>query len=86
MKSKTNGTNTSISLEARVEKLKVTDTEIILSLADGRKLEVPLAWLPKLLEATPRQRNHCRLIGNGIGIRWPDIDEDLSVSGFLAAH
>ena len=86
MKSKTNGTSTSISLEARAEKVKVTETEIILSLADGRRLEVPLAWFPKLLEATSRQRNHYRLIGNGIGIHWPDIDEDLSVSGFLAAH
>lgn len=86
MKSKTNGMSTSISLEAKAEKLKITDRELILSLADGRKLEVPLAWFPKLLEATSRQRNHYRLIGDGIGIHWPDIDEDLSVSGFLAAH
>lgn len=78
--------STSISLEAKAEKLKITDRELILSLADGRKLEVPLAWFPKLLEATSRQRNHYRLIGDGIGIHWPDIDEDLSVSGFLAAH
>lgn len=86
MKSKTNGMSTSISIEARVEKLRVTNTEIIVSLEDGRKLEVPLAWFPRLLKATPRQRNHYRLIGNGIGIHWPDIDEDLSVNGFLAAH
>ena len=78
--------STSISIEARVEKLRVTNTEIIVSLEDGRKLEVPLAWFPRLLKATPRQRNHYRLIGNGIGIHWPDIDEDLSVNGFLAAH
>jgi len=86
VKSKTNGMSTSISIEARVEKLRVTNTEIIVSLEDGRKLEVPLAWFPRLLKATPRQRNHYRLIGNGIGIHWPDIDEDLSVNGFLAAH
>ena len=86
MKSKTNGTSTSIFFEARAEKLKITGKEIILSLADGRRLEIPLAWFPKLLEASPRQRNHFRLIGNGIGIHWPDIDEDLSVSGFLAVH
>ena len=86
MKSKANGTNTSTSLEARAGKLKVTERELVISLVDGRKLEIPLAWFPKLLEATPRQRNHYRLIGNGIGIHWPDIDEDLSVSGFLAAH
>ena len=86
MKSKTNGTTISISFEARAERLKVTDREIVISLADGRKLEVPLAWFPKLLRATARQRNHYRFIGNGIGIHWPDIDEDLSVSGFLSAH
>ena len=86
MGSKTNGTSTSISFETRVEKLKITPREIILSLADGRRLEVPLAWFPKLLGATPRQRDHYRLIGNGIGIHWPEIDEDLSASGFLTAH
>lgn len=53
---------------------------------DNRALEVPLAWFPKLREATPRQRNHYRLIRNGIGIHRPDIDEDLSVTGFLALH
>ena len=86
MKSKTNGMNTSISLEGKAEKVKVTERKLIISLVDGRKLEVPLAWFPKLLEATSRQRNHYRLIGNGVGIHWPDIDEDLSVNGFLAAH
>lgn len=75
-----------MAFEARVERLRVTDSEIMVSLVDGRKLEVPLAWFPKLLKATARQRNHYRLIGNGVGIHWPDIDEDLSVNGFLATH
>ena len=77
---------TSITLEARAEKVKVTDRELIVHLVDGRKLEIPLSWFPKLFHATPSKRNRCRLIGNGIGIHWPDLDEDLSVSGLMASH
>jgi len=53
------------------------------ALQDGRKLEVPLAWFPRLREATPKQRESLRLIGEGIGIHWPQLDEDLSVRGLL---
>jgi hypothetical protein len=52
-------------------------------LEDGRRLYVPYAWFPRLLAATPSQRTNWRLIGAGIGIHWPDIDEDLSVEGLL---
>ena len=76
--------NTSISVEAKIEKIKLTSKELIVHLVDGRKMEVPLGWFPKLLKATVRQRNRYRLIGNGIGVHWPDIDEDLSISGLLA--
>lgn len=86
MKSKTNGMTTSVTLEARAEKVKVTAKELIVRLVDGRKLEIPLSWFPKLWHATPAQRNRCRLIGDGIGIHWPGLDEDLSVSGLLALH
>jgi hypothetical protein len=48
-------------------------------LADGRQVSVPLAWFPRLLSAAPEQRGNWRLIGNGIGIRWPLIDEDVSM-------
>jgi hypothetical protein len=52
-------------------------------LLDGRIISVPLGWLPRLRDALPRQRDNWRFIGGGIGIRWPDLDEDISVSALL---
>lgn len=52
-------------------------------MVDGRRVLVPLAWFPTLLGATPEQRSHLELIGDGEGIHWPDIDADISVSGLL---
>lgn len=75
-----------VTLEARAEKVKVTDKELIVHLVDGRRLEVPLSWFPKLFHAASAKRNRFRLIGDGVGIHWPDLDEDLSVSGLMALH
>ena len=69
--------------EARAEKVKVTSHTLVVSLVDGRKLEVPLVWFPRLCKATPVQRSQYRLIGEGVGIHWPKIDEDISVEGLL---
>lgn len=52
-------------------------------LKDGRRISVPLGWFPKLKQAKPKQRNNWRLIGKGVGIHWPDLDEDISVSALL---
>jgi len=52
-------------------------------LSDGREIGVPLEWFPKLRDATPEQRSRWKLIGKGVGIHWPDLDEDLSVAGLL---
>jgi hypothetical protein len=52
-------------------------------MADGRELAVPREWFPRLRDATPEQRGHCRFIGRGQGIHWPDIDEDILVEGLL---
>ena len=60
-----------------------TDDELVVHLADGRVLSVPLAWFPRLLDASAGQRAHWELLGNGEGIHWPDVDEDLSVEGLL---
>ena len=54
-------------------------------LLDGREMGIPLAWFPKLQQATPAQRKRWRLIGKGVGIHWDSIDEDLSVSALLGA-
>lgn len=60
-----------------------TDGELVVSVADGRTISVPLAWFPRLLHATPAQRAHFEFLGDGEGIHWPDIDEDLSVAALL---
>lgn len=55
-------------------------------LSDGRTISVPLAWYPRLLNATPKERSNWRLIGKGQGIHWNDLDEDVSVEGLLAGR
>ena len=52
-------------------------------LSDGREISVPLEWFPKLRDAAEEQRANWRLIGKGVGVHWEDVDEDLSVEGFL---
>lgn len=61
----------------------VSDILLRVILADGREMAAPLAWFPRLRDATPEQRRHWRLIGRGSGIHWPDIDEDISVRALL---
>ncbi|MBV6493285.1 MAG: hypothetical protein LDLANPLL_01301 [Turneriella sp.] len=53
------------------------------TLEDGRKISVPLEWFPRLAHATDEKRKNWRLIGKGIGIHWPDIDEDISIESLL---
>ena len=74
---------TSIPNEARAQKVKVTTDTLIVYLVDGRKLEVPLAWFPRLCKAASAQRKNYRLIGQGFGIHWPKINEDISIEGLL---
>ncbi len=66
--------------------VSVTPHALQLVLADGRELSAPLAWFPRLAYATPQQQSNWRLIGGGIGIHWPDIDEDISVESLLAVR
>jgi Protein of unknown function (DUF2442) len=63
--------------------VRVTDDSIHVVLADGREVTAPLAWSPRLADATPAQRKNWRLIGRGQGIHWPDVDEDISVASLL---
>ena len=69
--------------DIRVRTVSVTDYELIVGLMDGRTIAVPLAWFPRLLNASPEQRSHWELAGAGYGIHWPDLDEDLSTEGLL---
>ena len=63
------------------------DAEFLrVALSDGRQISVPLAWFPRLVAATPQQRQQWELIGLGVGIHWSAIDEDLSVAGLLVGN
>jgi hypothetical protein len=75
--------STAVSVESRIDHVEVTDETITAHLVDGRVISVPLAWSWRLSEATPAQRANWRLIGDGHGVHWPDVDEDLSADGML---
>ena len=66
------------------EQVTVTKDTLSVDLSDGRTIAVPLAWFPRLLHATQRERTKWRLIGKGHGIHWTELDEDISVEGLLA--
>lgn len=72
-----------LSSEPRIVSLRVTNDSVVAQLADGRTVSVPLAWSWRLSEATLQQRNHFEIMGNGQGVHWPDIDEDISAWGML---
>ncbi len=61
----------------------ISDETLSVELSDGRSLSAPLAWYPRLLHATPEERSNWRLIGSGHGLRWDDLDEDISVESLL---
>ena len=69
--------------DIRVRDVVVTEDELSVALMDGRTIVVPLAWYPRLANATPEQRGNWELAGAGYGIHWPDVDEDLSTEGLL---
>src|SRR2546430_2228608 len=65
----------------------VADGETLtVRLVDGCVVSTPLSWYPRLQHGTPAERNNWRLVGRGIGVHWPDLDEDLSVEGMLAGR
>lgn len=77
---------TTLAVEIRLATARnvvVTDESLTVDLEDGRTISVPVAWYPRLLHATPAERNNWRLIGKGEGIHWPDLDEDISVENVM---
>ena len=70
--------------EPQAERVRCTDEKLIVALADGRTLFVPLDWLPRLASATSLARSQYELLGDGQGIHWPALDEDISIAGLLA--
>jgi len=70
----------------RARGVQVTDDAVVVDLVDGRTISTPLAWYPRLLHGSTAERAKFELIGNGEGIHWPDLDEDLSIEGMLAGQ
>ena len=66
-----------------VKGVRVGEFDLVVDLVDGRTISVPLAWFPRLLHASPAQRNNWKLAGGGFGINWPDMDEDVSTASLL---
>jgi hypothetical protein len=73
-------------IEIRATSVRVSDDALIVDLSDGRTVLAPLAWYPRLLRGTTAERNNHQLIGEGVGIHWPQLDEDISVEGILAGR
>jgi hypothetical protein len=74
-----------VKVESRVIDLSFTPDSIKVLLADGREISAPLEWFPRLRDANEKQRKNWRLIGKGVGIHWPEVDEDISVKSLLTA-
>jgi len=68
---------------ACIQDIKITSSTLAIDLSDGRCISAPLVWYPRLLNASAKERNHWELIGEGDGIHWPDLDEDLSMDGII---
>jgi hypothetical protein len=71
------------TLDSHAVDVQTSDLALHIVLADGRELDAPLEWFPRLRDATLTQRNHWRLIGGGECVHWPDIDEDIAVATLL---
>jgi hypothetical protein len=72
-----------VELRPQAQDVKFTDFELVVELLDGRTITAPLIWFPRLSQASQAQRDNWELLGDGEGIHWPEIDEDLSVKGLL---
>jgi hypothetical protein len=73
----------SVPEQPRATAVDVIDGELVVELEDGRSVHVPLEWFPKLRDAAPEELAEWRLVGRGVGIHWPKLDEDISVRGLL---
>lgn len=75
-----------VALDPRAVDVTVTDDELRVDLVDGRTIIVPIVWFPRLARAQHAQRDNWTLIGDGDGVHWPEIDEDISVAGLLLGN
>lgn len=70
----------------RIVGVSVTDDVLVVELGDGRKLSVPVKWYPRLVHGTMAERSEWELLGNGVGIHWPQLDEDISLDNLMSGQ
>jgi selenophosphate synthetase-related protein len=75
-----------LNVEPLAQSVSTSENDLVVNLTDGRVLSAPLVWFPRLHNATAEARKYYELMGNGVGIHWPDLDEDISVAGLLAGR
>lgn len=75
-----------LEADPQVVSVNVTQDKLVVDLADGRTLSVPLSWYPRLQHAAPDERQNWQLLGDGYAIEWPDLDEHIGVEGLLAGR
>lgn len=75
-----------IKFDSRAVNVTFTNNALHFVLADGREISAPLKWFPRLQGATTLQRSYWRLIGNGVGVHWPDVDEDIAVKSLIVGY
>jgi hypothetical protein len=81
------GMNTLVlDTEPAVVQVKITEEKLIVELADGRAIVVPLEWYPRLLYASLEERQNWQLLGDGYAVEWPDLDEHIGIEGLLAGR
>ncbi len=75
-----------LEIEPLAVDVEITNDELNIRLSDGRRISVPLAWYPRLMYATPAERSHFELLGDGYAIEFPDLDEHIGIEGLLAGR
>ncbi|OGO74784.1 MAG: DUF2442 domain-containing protein [Anaerolineae bacterium CG03_land_8_20_14_0_80_58_20] len=75
-----------LEIEPTAVQVEVTEDDILVDLADGRRIIVPLAWYPRLMYASPIERQNYELLGDGYAIEFPGIDEHIGIEGLLAGR
>jgi len=75
-----------LDIDPTVVAVRIADDKLMVDLADGRHLTVPLPWYPRLLHASPTERQNWQLLGEGYAIEWPDLDEHIGIEGLLAGR
>jgi len=75
-----------LEMEPMALEVRVTDEKLVVDLADGRSIMVPLEWYPRLMHGTTKERQNWQILGEGYAIEWPELDEHIGIEGLLAGR